>query len=211
MIENTIQLVEGIHEFDADDFGTTQSLVELLNQRADFVAALVTCSELQVHHTMPKVVSGQFLPVDNLGGTVMSYGKNNPQLNTSVLGTIAYYVERYNLRHLVVCGHLDCQIVRFVLNKHRADDPETSTLYFQLGEPARGIIDQFYGVLSKERLRPIIMQEHVLLQIESLLSNPSLKTLFADKELKFHGWVVDDETNTVYAYDAAEHSFAAIG
>jgi len=46
MLENTIQLVEGIHQFDADDFGTTQSLVELLNQRSDFVAALVTCSEL---------------------------------------------------------------------------------------------------------------------------------------------------------------------
>ncbi len=74
-----------------------------------------------------------------------------------------------------------------------------------------GIIDQFYGDLRKEQIRPIIMQEHVLLQIESLLSNPSFKTVIAANELKLHGWVIDDATNTVYAYDVTDHSFAAIG
>ena len=123
MIESKNLLVEGIHDFSAENFEDTQSLLELLNQRIDVVAALITCSELQVHHTMSNVMSGQLLPVENLGGTVMPQGEDNSQLNSSSLSTIAYSVEHYNLRHLVVCGHLDCQIVRFVLNMHRADDP----------------------------------------------------------------------------------------
>ena len=118
---------------------------------------------------------------------MIGIGGTDSQQDSAILGTIAYSVDRYDLNHLVVCGHLGCQIVRFVLNKHRADDPETSTLYFQLGEPACGIIGQFYGDLTKERIRPIIMQEHVLLQIERLLTDPSLRTLFAEKELKRHG------------------------
>jgi hypothetical protein len=100
--------------------------------------------------------------------------------------------------------------VRFVVNKHRADDPETSSSYFALGESARGIIDQFYGDLTPERIRPTIMQEHVLLQIETLLSNPTLNALVADNDVKLHAWVVDDDTSRVFAYDASEHSFSAI-
>lgn len=210
MIEKSLELVEGIHEFDVDCFGSTQSLLDAMSGSFDYVAGIITCSELQTEHSMPPVMRGQFLPIENLGGTIAATGNGAAQVDSGMLSTIAYSIDHYSLKHLVVCSHVCCQIVRFVVNKHRADDPEAASSYYALGDSVRGIIDQFYGDLTPERIRPTIMQEHVLLQIETLLSNPTLSQLIADNNVKLHGWVVDDDTSRVFAYDASDRSFSAI-
>jgi carbonic anhydrase len=106
--------------------------------------------------------------------------------------------------HLIVCGHLECRLVKAVLAP--PENRPLSQLEVRLAAELGPVVRR-YADLPAEALLAVLAQEQVLLQLQALTDSQLVSDRLADRRLKLYGWLIDDRTAKVFAYQVANGQF----
>lgn len=202
---NAVPLKSDLHHFDAAHFG---NLSELLRSAAAGPQniLLLACAD---HGTAPDNVSfarpGTFYIVQNMGASVP--GVSDPFSETT-LANIQYAICHINVKAVIICGHLGCNVIRNDITKFAKCEKQNEL--FRLWSKAHETIDKHYPNTTPDQKANLLVREHLLFQLENLESHEFVQTRLNDGRLKLHCWLVDDETARVRNYDPVIGQFTSV-
>jgi carbonic anhydrase len=188
------------HVLPADEFDTRSQLLADIGQGDDPIAVMLTCSELgyapdQVSHANP----GEIMIIQNAGGLV-------PAANTedAFIKSVIYGLSLSTVRHLIVCGHTECKTLGLLLVKETQGKKNPFDNLMQcVGER----LHTTYRDRPAREWLGIVIQETILQQIANLRSHAYIQSRLRQAELLLHGWIRNDQTSTITAYDAVTGQF----
>ena len=203
------KLVEGIHQFQSDIFGSKQRLFERLTHGQSPLALFITCSDSRIDPSlMTQSEPGDLFIMRNAGNIVPPYG--------SVAGgeaaTIEYAVTVLKVKEIIICGHSLCGAMDGLLHSEQLEGLNAVKSWLLHAESTHRIIKENYSHITEDNARlTATVEENVLVQLENLRTHPSVAAATARGDLKLHGWTYKFETGQVFEYDAQQGQFLPIG
>ncbi|HYO81560.1 MAG TPA: carbonic anhydrase [Bryobacteraceae bacterium] len=201
------RLLEGIAKFQKDLFPQHQSLFQNLANGQQPQHLFITCADSRI---VPDLITqsrpGDLFICRNAGNMVPTYG----DVHGGVSATIEYAVAALKVKHIIVCGHTDCGVMKGILNPASVADMPVVKSWLSQGEVARRIVfDGYPNASEAEKLR-LLTEENVVAQLDHLRTHPSVASSLARGELATHGWVYDIAHGRVRAWDARKQDFVPI-
>lgn len=208
-----IQLESGLHQFSRDFFGDLKDLVDA--DKASYRdTLLIACSD---HGAAPDNVSfaghDRFLIVQHIGGSIPSKlecDEGDEKYDGLSIKDIEATFEKYDFRCVIMCGHLGCGVLRNWLKPRVAGDRDFGGFRQRFENSTRRAVDETYSPETVEERNELMVCEHVLYQLENLATHQFIIDRLSENRTNFHGWVVDDATARVLAYNSAASRFERI-
>jgi carbonic anhydrase len=199
-----IPLDRELHNFAPEHFGMLSDLLEGAPS-GECDTLMIACSD---HGTAPDHVSfarpGRFFILQHLVSSVPAADDFEEAMPAA---DIEYAMYSNEIRNVIVCGHLQCGIIRNFLQPGTA---ECGSLKERFLDMALEVLDRDDPASSKEDLMGLLIREHVLAQVENLQTHSFIQDRLEAGTLKFHAWVVNDATARVSAYHAGLSEFVPI-
>jgi carbonic anhydrase len=191
-----------LHDLPPEVFGSKTGFLAQLGQSAAPIATMVTCWELasipqQVSHAEP----GEIMVIQNLGGLVAAVGAE-----ASTSDSTLYYLQHPTINHLIVCGHSQCRTLAALLCNNIES---TSDAFRLIREYVSRRFEECYMDRPRHEWLGIIAQESVIQQLVNLCGHAIIRTRLRNGSLHLHGWMRDDETSAVSAFDPTLGQFSA--
>ncbi|MCW5554175.1 MAG: carbonic anhydrase [Verrucomicrobiae bacterium] len=206
------KLVEGVHRFQAGEFGRYRDLFRKLAREGQKPHTLfITCSDSRVlAELITQSQPGDLFVVKNVGNIVppaQVVGSTN-----STAAAIEFAVEVLRVSDLVVCGHSQCGAMEALLHpSRRTGSMPHLEEWLRVAEPVRQIIQTEYQHLAHEAERSTAAaEENVLFALENLHSYPSVQQRLAEGSLYLHGWFFKIATAELFAYDPGMRQFTPL-
>jgi carbonic anhydrase len=186
--------------FRIQEFGTTSQFLSSLGRNDQPVAVLFTCWELgvipdEVAHAHP----GEILIVQNPAGVGPPWDDD-----CGAAAALEWALSQPSVRHLIVCGHRDCRMIPLLLSDRA---PKLLSGFRPLVREVRENLGSWESFRTNPGLRDRAVQEVVLQQLVHLKTYPPVKEQLVGGELLLHGWVYDDRSAVVQAYDPELNCF----
>jgi carbonic anhydrase len=209
LVDRKLSLRADLHQFPPNAFGSVDSLLHPDLTR-EFDTLMVTCSELG---TAPDNVSFQTpnrcVTLQHLAASVPSRNESK-RIKGLAFDSVEALFGKYRFRHIVVCGHLHCGVIRNWLGTPLADLSDIGSFRSRFQTGTRELVDQNYETGNFDQRVTLMVREHVLCQIDNLLSHEFIAKRVRTNETSVHGWVVDDETARVFGYSHVDSAFVVI-
>jgi carbonic anhydrase len=201
------KLVEGFKKFQAEVFGGKRELFRRLSQSQEPRALFITCSDSRIDPTLlTQAEPGELFILRNAGNIVPSYG--------GVLGgstaTIEYAVAVLGVKHVIVCGHTDCGVMRALLHPETIEDLPAVKNWMVQAETTRRIVRENYTELRGDALLVATIQENVRAQLDHLKTHPAIAVALRRGTLTLHGWVYSIPTGDIWVYDEEKSAFVSL-
>jgi len=208
-----------IHQFTGDVFGSTTDLLAPPDE-GQTDTLLIACSE---QGTGPDYVScagpERIVTIQHLAGSMPSRRDCQKYFGLSCDGVEKLF-DKHEFRHVILCGHLDSKVIPYWL----ADDelqpagspPRNSNRsdvgYFRqrFEQGTRDLVDNNYLPSSSEERCRLMIFEHVLCQVENMLTHPFVMKRVFTKRTSFHAWVADNQSPGVFGYDPKLSAFSLL-
>jgi carbonic anhydrase len=201
------KLIQGIHQFQDQIFGTQRALFERLAAGQQPETLLITCSDSRINpNLITQTDPGELFIVRNAGNIVPPFGAANGGEGA----TIEFAVVGLGVQNIIVCGHSHCGAMKGLLRPESLANMPTMAGWLKHAEATRWVAQQKYADLPDDRLLNVTIQENVLMQLENLRTHPSVAAGLASGKLKLHGWVYKIETGQVFAYDPDRGQFLPV-
>jgi carbonic anhydrase len=169
-------------------------------------AMFVACSDSRV---VPESVTGakpgDLFVLRNVGNVIPPFGTSD----AGVGAVIEYAIRHLPVRHVVLCGHLDCGAVRLLDGSLDMAREPALAQWLEWIRPAQAHVDAQNLTDPAERHRAIV-RTNVKFQLANLQSYDSIRRALKADELELHGWVFDIETGRVWSYDPGEDLFRLV-
>ncbi len=202
------KLVEGFKKFQSDVFGAKRELFARLSQGQEPRALFITCSDSRVDPTLlTQAEPGELFILRNAGNIVPSYGGGVIGGNTA---TIEYAVAVLGVKHVIVCGHTDCGVMRALLHPEMLKDLPAVKNWMEQAETVRRIVQENYADLRGEDLLVKTIQENVRVQLDHLKTHPTVAVRLRRGMVTLHGWVYSIPTGDIWAYDDEKEVFISL-
>lgn len=148
---------------------------------------LIACCEMGTAvDQISSLDSSTTLIVQNLGNVVPRYTRRQ---SGSTSASIESALHSHGASDIVVCGHDPCCAVQGALDsggqRPRPRYMDAAASCATVG----AFVWKHYGQLDPVSLRSVAAREHVLLQLENLLTYPSIAARVAVGMLRLHAWV----------------------
>lgn len=121
--------------------------------------------------------------------------------------TLEHAIVFRGVRDIVVCGHTGCAALRALLAPQDLAASEEHRAWFAHAARTRSLVREHYLSLSPEGMFEAAVQEHVLVQLENLLTHRAVADAAREGRLRLHGWLHDATAGRVLAYDPASGQF----
>jgi carbonic anhydrase len=201
------KLVQGIHRFQKDVFGSRKELFERLAHGQSPEALFITCSDSRINpNLLTQTEPGDLFIIRNAGNLIPAHGTGD----ISEEATIEFAVKALGVKDIIVCGHSHCGAVQGLLEPESLTDLPAMRHWLRHAEETSRIIQENYPHLEGEARLTATVEENVLVQLENLRSLPSVADKVAEGKLELHGWVYKLETGEVFAYDSSEGQFVPL-
>ncbi len=202
-------LKAGLHHFPHGVFGSADDLIHGTNVRARDTL-MVACSG---QGFSPDNVSfaepDRFSVLQHIGASMPSRAECEKHEGLSCDGVEKLF-DRHDFRHVIVCGHLDCRVIRNWLQPSIEGHADIGDFRLRFEKGTRKLVDNNYSPKTVAERCTLMICEHVLCQIKNLLTHPFIMERVLAERTSFHGWVIDDETARVFAYSFEESAFVPI-
>lgn len=202
------KLLEGIHQFQENVFGSQRELFERLAAGQHPEALFITCSDSRVE---PGLITqsepGDLFALRNAGNIVPPFGASNGGEGA----TVEFAIAALGVADIVVCGHSHCGAMRALLDPNAVANMPVVAAWLKQAEATRRIVREKYPDVPPDKLLSIAVQENVLVQIENLRTHPAVAAAIARGKVKLHGWVYKIETGEVFAFDPEQGQFTRLG
>ena len=190
------------HELPPSEFGTLSQLMADTGHGDAPIVVMLTCWELG---TAPDQVSfanpGEIMVAQSPGGLVPSVETHEPG---SYLGTVLYGLNHSTVGHLIVCGHTECKTLGLLLE---AESKKKKNPFHHLMENVKERFRVTYADRPARDWLSIVVQESVLQQLANLRSHTSVESRLRDGTLLMHGWIRDDDSSAIAAYNPTAGQF----
>lgn len=203
------RLVEGVHRFQAADFGRFRDLFRRLAREGQKPHTLfITCSDSRVlAELITQSQPGDLFVVKNVGNIVppaQVVGSTN-----STAAAIEFAVAVLRVSDIVVCGHSQCGAMETLLApSHQTGAMPHLEEWLRVADPVKRIIQTEYQHLTKDSERATAAaEENVLFALENLHSYAAVQQRLAEGSLHLHGWFFKIATAELFAYDPGLRQF----
>ncbi len=201
------KLIQGIHQFQQDQFRSLHNLFEALAKGQNPDTLFITCSDSRIDPCLlTQSQPGELFILRNAGNIVPPHG--TPQGGEEA--TIEYAVSVLGVKDIIICGHSHCGAMDGLLNLDKLTDLPAVASWLSHAESTRRIIRENYTHLEGQALLAAAIEENVLVQLENLRTLPSVASRFMRGNLHLHGWVYKIETGEVFAYDPSQGQFISL-
>ena len=201
------KLVEGFKKFQAEIFGAKRELFSRLSEGQTPRALFITCSDSRIDPTLlTQTEPGELFILRNAGNIVPSYGET---MGGST-ATIEYAIAVLGVKHVIVCGHTDCGVMRALLHPESVEDLPAVKSWMIQAETTRRIVRENYADLKGEDLLVTTIQENVRIQLDHLKTHPAVAVRLRRRTLTLHGWVYSIRTGDIWAYDEDKDAFVSL-
>ena len=202
------KLIEGVHQFQENEFRTNQELFESLAKGQEPLALFITCSDSRVVPSMlTRSDPGDLFIIKNAGNIVPPHGA----VKGGEAGTIEYAMKVLKVKDIIICGHSHCGAMHGLLHPEILDDLPAVKEWLAYAEATQLIISENYAHLTDDTDRlAAAVEENVLIQLENIRTYPSVSAALRRGDVKLHGWVYKFETGEVFAYEPEQKQFLPI-
>jgi len=199
-----VLLKKEIHDFVPDHFGSMGDFLENADSN-ECDTIMIACSD---HSVAPDSISfaepGRVFLLQHL---VHSVPPVNECEADRTMANIEFAFSTKKIEHLIVCGHLQCGVIRSYLNSDITNCDGIKKRFYNQTVAA---VNETYPEVRGENRIELLIREHVLFQIENLLSDDFVHERIKSGEVKLHGWVVNDSTARIHSYAPKLHDFIPI-
>lgn len=198
------KLIEGLHHFQTEIFGTQRELFERLAAGQSPEVLFITCSDSRINpNLLTQTEPGELFILRNAGNIVPPYGTSQG----GEAATIEFAVAGLHVKDIIICGHSHCGAMKGLLAPPPSRDFPALTQWLAHAELTRRVVQDTYADRSGDELLNITIQENVLAQMDNLRTHPVVASGLARGVLKLHGWVYKIETGDVFTYEANSGQF----
>lgn len=202
------KLIEGLHHFQQNVFGTQQELFERLSHGQSPETLFITCSDSRINpNLLTQTEPGDLFILRNAGNLVPPYGP----VAGGEAATIEFAVKGLKVRDVIVCGHSHCGAMDGLLNPEKTRELPALNRWLEHAEVTRSVVEALYPRHQEEERLNVAIQENVLAQMENLRTHPSIATALAAGNIQIHGWVYKIETGEIFGYQPQKGQFVSIG
>jgi len=203
------QLIEGVHRFRHEEFGSYRSLFQRLSREGQNPHTLfITCADSRVlAELITQSKPGDLFVVKNIGNIVPPSAVTGTTSSTAA--AIEFAVENLKVSDIVVCGHSQCGAMNALLSDTPLSD-RTPHLrdWLTLAAPVRDIINsQYTHIKNPEDRKNAAAEENVLFALENLHSYYCVQDRLMDGSLRLHGWFFKIATAELFAYHPEARQF----
>jgi carbonic anhydrase len=207
-IEGIMQrLIQGLRHFQDQVFPQKRELFEQLANGQKPHTLFITCADSRVAPDLfTSAQPGELFVIRNAGNIVPPYGRQPG----GVTATIEFAVVGLDIRHIVVCGHADCGAMKGLLHPEKLGAMPTVAQWLVQADATRRIVEENYAGATEAEKVDALCRENVLVQLQNLLTHPSVAARVARGDLQLYGWIYDIRTGQVDSYDAAEQTYLRV-
>src|SRR5687767_9972778 len=163
------KLIEGIHEFQREDFKPLEGLFGQLAHGQEPETLFITCSDSRIDpNLLTRSMPGDLFILRNAGNIIPSHGAGNG----GEAATIEYAVTVLNVKDIIVCGHSHCGAMKALLHPEKVTHLPSVASWLSHAETTRRIMLENYAHLEGDELLTATVEENVLVQIEHLETLP---------------------------------------
>jgi carbonic anhydrase len=203
------KLIQGIVEFRK---GLTKEKRELfarlaLGQRPDVL--FVACSDSRVvPNLFASTEPGDLFVIRNMGNLIPPVDSNDQE--NSVPSAIEFSVMTLNVSDIIVCGHSECGAMQALSQGvEKLTCPHLKS-WLKYGEESFNKLRKGVVIDPSLSQHNQLSQLNVLVQMQHLLSYPSVRERVEKKQLRVHGWWFDIAQADVYCYEQSLERFVLI-
>lgn len=203
------KLVQGIHNFQSEIFGTQRQLFERLAKGQDPIALFITCSDSRINpNLITQTEPGDLFIMRNAGNIIPPYGA---AMSSGEAATIEFAVAELKVRDIIICGHSHCGAMKAILNFDKLGDLPAMKHWLTFAEATRRIMREKYPHIVGDDLLTATVEENVIVQLESLRTHPAVAAAISAGHINLHGWVYKIDTGDVFGFDPTEGQYLPLG
>ncbi len=203
------KLIQGIVEFRK---GLTKQKRELfarlaLGQRPDVL--FIACSDSRVvPNLFASTEPGDLFVIRNMGNLIPPVESNDQE--NSVPSAIEFSVMTLNVSDIIVCGHSECGAMQALSQGvEKLTCPHLQS-WLKYGEESLNKLRKGVVIDPSLSQHNQLSQVNVLVQMQHILSYPSVRERVEKKQLRVHGWWFDIAQADVYCYEQSLERFVLI-
>lgn len=201
------KLLKGFRKFRNEVFEEKKELFTRLSSKQSPRALFITCSDSRVDPTLlTQTDPGELFILRNAGNMVPPYGS----MQGGSTATIEFAVAVLKVRHIIVCGHTDCGVMKALLNPEEVRDLPAVRAWVGQAETTRRIMREHHVNCASDERLIITTQENVRSQLDNLRTHPSVALQLRKRQVDLHGWVYSISTGDVWVYDFDTESFVPL-
>lgn len=193
------KLVAGYRKFRAEIYPNRQDEFAKLERGQKPRALFITCSDSRiVPDLLFQTSPGELFICRNAGNIVPAHGDHNG----GVSATLEYAVQALEVRHVIVCGHTDCGVMRGLLHPEKVAPMRNVASWLSYAERARAVVEHVCGQLGEEEKVVELARQNVLAQLDNIRTHPSVAARMAARTLEIHGWLLELHKGSLEAWSS---------
>ena len=170
MVNWELSLKEGLHQFPQRTFGSPSDLTNTWDAR-ERDTLIIACSELG---TAPDNISfaepNRCVVLQHLAASIPSKDECDRHQVLSC-DSIEKLFDKHEFRHVIVCGHLLCGVIRSWLKPIERGYTDFGSFRLRFETGTKELVERNYLSNTDEEKLTLMICEHVLCQIENLLTH----------------------------------------
>jgi carbonic anhydrase len=201
------QLIKGHKHFLTELFPQRRDQFHLLAEAQAPETLFLTCADSRI---VPDLIlqtqPGDLFICRNAGNVIPRAGEPAG----GVSATIEYAVQVLGVRHLIVCGHSDCGVIRALMAPQRLTGLPDVLDWLQHVEPAwqyLGEVERNGGELTRHTA---LTHANVLVQLDNLRTHAYIRQAIGEGRLQIHGWYYDILSGRIEQFDPARAKFVPL-
>lgn len=191
-------LVQGLLRFQVEVFPEQRAYFEALRSGQKPEACLIACSDSRVDPSL--LLSsrpGEIFVLRNAGNLVPIY----PEMVGGTAASVEFATAVLGVKDLVVCGHSHCGAVEALLQPERLRGLPALTRWLEFAAPVRERLASLPATSSPAAVLEAAVRENARIQLEHLMTHPSVRAAVERGDLRLHAWVYYFETGEVLTLD----------
>jgi len=201
------RLIEGHKQFLNEAFPARRDQFHLLSERQAPETLFVTCADSRI---VPDLIlqtqPGDLFICRNAGNVIPRAGEPAG----GVSATIEYAVEVLRVRHLIVCGHSDCGVIRALMAPEVLAGLDSVKDWLQHVEPAWQYVDEVERNAGELTRHTALTHANVLVQLDNLRTHEYIRSAITAGRLQIHGWYYDILSGRIEQYDESVGKFSPL-
>ena len=197
------RLLRGFNEFRRSGYPQREELFTKLSQGQQPLALFITCADSRISpNLITNTDPGEIFVLRNAGNLVPEYG-----VGLGEAATIEYAVKALQVKDIIVCGHSQCGAMSAVLNPQACEKPPAVAKWLADSQQLVERVRQRHGDVPDSEMLDRVIEENVVMQLESLAQHPSVREALDADEISLHGWVYSIGSGDVAVLDDQQQSF----
>ncbi|MGB8467649.1 MAG: carbonic anhydrase [Candidatus Babeliales bacterium] len=202
------KLISGLHKFQTEVFPIQKDFFQKLAKGQEPEILFITCSDSRINPSLVTSADpGDLFIVRNAGNIIPAY-----EVRSGEAATIEFAINHLKVQHLIICGHSHCGAIEAAVHLDTLNnEPQLHAWIDENISPTLALLHKNYPTITdKVSLGDILLQEHVLQQIENVKTHPTVIHAIAQGTLTLHAWVYRFEEGNIYSFNQNNGQFELI-